>query len=455
MIDEIDPGDIGEAMRVEADAEFKRQDAIAIATNHQFDNPADAELQYLRDGTTIDGQFAVASFSKAIDQFTARNIPSTIFEGTAQAVENAAISALPTILRLPPTAGTIDFKPSSGEWVSVHYADDLVPHAPKFKFLFKVQFIGFGNQEFQYYVHRCDKPKVVMNHTDVNYYNFRSKVLTSVTYLPLSMSLLDETGNSVNNFFVEYLKRVSGTGGGSWGIDGGFGNASSSKPYEQNKGYSSGKRIIIEQVFANGLYSNLFELINPRIESFDFDELNMEDSSSGSMLTLTVSYDALECKTVKRNDSYSWGNTDLGKAGGSSGLPNAGQPSRYDGGIPTIQSASGSAIGGAGLSLSKGGALNPLEDVISRISGLPKTLGNIGANALNSAAKGIISSAGNILSRNVSETLNAVKSFSFGGDQFEMMRAEADTEFKRQDAVAASIDIEVDNPIDTSHIENT
>src|ERR1035437_9382910 len=52
---------------------------------------------------------------------------------------------------------------ADGEWESVHYADDLNDHHPKFKFLFKVNFNGFPGGNFSYFVHRCDKPKIRFN----------------------------------------------------------------------------------------------------------------------------------------------------------------------------------------------------------------------------------------------------------------------------------------------------
>ena len=218
----------------------------------------------------------------------------------------------------------------SGAFESVHYADDLNRHHPKFKFLFKVGFYGFpGGEEFYYYVHRCDKPKVKFNHQDVNYYNFRSRVLTSVTYEPLQIQFLDEIGNSVFDFFQAYLYQTSGTGSGNYGIDKGWGDASSTKAYPGAYSFARGQKIVLEQVFIDlnqdgGPRSNRWTFVNPRIETFDFDELTHEESSTGSMANITFSYDAISAETVTDTTIYSWGNTDLFKGGGSSGVQNAG-----------------------------------------------------------------------------------------------------------------------------------
>lgn len=357
------------------------------------------------------------SLGQAIDAFTAQNLSVADLSTASRAIKDAAQASLPTILRVPPTSGEINFSPVSGEWVSVHYADDLIAHAPKFKFLFKVTFIGFGQQEFQYYVHRCDKPKVLLNHTDVNFYNFRSRVLTSVTFQPLNMTLLDETGNSVNAMFVDYLSKVSQQASGGWGIDKGMDGASSTKAYEANFGYSHGQKVIIEQVFANGLYSNLFELINPRFESFDFDELNMEDSSSGSMLNVTLSFDSLRSTTVKLNDFGTWGNADLRSGGGSSGIQNAGASSAYEAGYQPQRSANGSGINGPDpIARNAQAVLDAALSYYNSEGTLPAALRGLGGGAqqIIASVKEPISSAGDVLSRNVQDTIAAVKNgFTF------------------------------------------
>ena len=377
---------------------------------------------------------AADTLGQAIDKFAAQNLSPGQLSTVAQSLKDAALASLPTVLRVPPTAGTIDFKPQAGVWESIHYADDLIAHAPKFKFLFKVSFEGFGDSQFSFFVHRCDKPKVLMNHLDVNFYNFHTRVLTSVIYQPLSMTLLDETGNSVHNFFAAYLSKVSGTGSGNWGIDAGFGAASSTKPYEGNHGYSSGKRVVIEQIFANGIYSNLFELINPRIEAFDFDELNMEDSSTGSMLNLTLSYDALSCKTVKFNDSNTWGNTDILKGGGTAGVPNAGATSTFDGVVQAARSAAGAGMNGPSPLTGNNSFAEALIGQATNL--LPASLRGLGGvQQLATKLKDGVSSAGDTLSRNIADTVAAVK----GGFGFTRQTTLPTGDFARADRQASSL----------------
>ena len=121
--------------------------------------------------------------------------------------------------RSDPTSGTIDVPEGQG-WESVHYADDLLDVGVKPKFLYKVKFIinpktGMSADEItllqkaQFLIKTIDKPTIQMEYQDVNYYNFRTKVLTKVTYSPLNMVFFDDASNYVTNFFVKYLGYIS------------------------------------------------------------------------------------------------------------------------------------------------------------------------------------------------------------------------------------------------------
>lgn len=348
---------------------------------------------------------ATLGLTRALDIWNESNLglPTS---GPGKALRDIIESNIPPAFRTNPNPQGLQFQSKSGEWTALHYADDLVAHHPKFKFIFKVKFEGFGaNDEFYYYVHRCDKPNVLFNHTDVNYYNFRTRVMTSMIFQPISITFLDEIGNSINDFFVKYLSSVSGQADGKWGIDNGFGDATGTKPYKY--GYAGGKAIIVAQIFGNGLYANEYKFINPRIESMQFDELNMEDNA-GSMMTMQFSYDSLSCKTVSGGQgdvNYTWGNTDILKGGGTSGLPNAGATSLNEGGVQQATSANGgSQIQGLGLPKYSNAVQAVTAAGVSQLSSIPESL-------LNSptSAQHIVDSGGTTLSRAVSETVAAIQ----------------------------------------------
>lgn len=371
-----------------------------------------SQLDYALSQVGVDLSGA-GSFSSAVDAFTAQNMTPRALSAAAQMAQNSLMMGMPPIN----TAGSpgLNFGGAGGEWTAIHYADDLIPHQPKFKFLFKVSFEGFGARDFYYYVLRCDKPRIQLNHTDVNYYNFRTRVLTSATFQPLTCTFYDEIGNTTNDFFASYLNKVSGTASGNWGIDRGFGPASSTKPYQRG-GYSTAQKIVVEQIFANGVMSNRFNFINPRIESFDFDELNMEETA-GSLLTVTFSYDALESQTVKQSTIHTWGATDLLRGGGTSGPSAAGVSSVYEDGYMAPTSASGNGIDGGGNPRTPQGGLyyDALNNGIAAMNDLPPSLADLVAGGVNAALTttgNVISSVFDTVSTGISETLASIQSGS-------------------------------------------
>lgn len=369
-----------------------------------------------------------SSFSAAAETFNNQNLsPNDIFEVAARIPQT--VGGIPGIGSKIPGLGKIPLPTAelskalgkfnqykfgtAGSWQAPMYASDLNDHHAKLKFLFKVTFSGFGVSDFFCYVHRCDKPKVRLNHQDVNYYNFRTRVLVSTTYDPLSITFLDEIGNSVNTFFADYLRKHSGTGNGEYGIQKGFGLSSSTIPY--SKGYSdSGATITIEQIFANGLLTNRFVFVNARVESFDFDELSMEESA-GSMMTMIFSYDALKTYTVNNNLMHTWGATDLLMGGGTSGKPNAHATS-----LERIepQSATGKGMGS--------GLLNEIyqPDILKKgVEGGMAILNQVPA-ALSTAVKTALSPVGSgqdVVSSDIQNTLASITSgdnLKFGGKSY-------------------------------------
>lgn len=343
----------------------------------------------------------------AIDEYANQNLsPSDL------ALAQAGLRVLSTATDIGALSPGVIKRGTGGEWEAIHYANDLNAHHPKFKFLFKVNFNGFPGGNFSYFVHRCDKPKVRFNHTDVNYYNFRTKVLTSVTYEPLNFTFLDEIGNTVNSFFTLYTASRSNQGNGKASIDGGS-EFSSSIPYDN--GYSAGRTVEIQQIFANGLASNIFTLINARIDTLEFDELNMEQTA-GSMMNCVVSFDAITCRTTGSTTINSWGQTDILRGGGTSGLENAGQASANADGQLVQSSATGGGIGGLGKFVKDGfesaasiatAAYNAANNVVDSLKDLvtPNDLSN-----LKASSRVAVGSTDGLLSSNIQGTLQSIVS---------------------------------------------
>lgn len=355
--------------------------------------PADVNEALEELGVDVGGPADVARgfLGAAIDQYTSQELlPSMI-----QQIENVAGTLLPPIFRTPPVSQGLAIKPKAGTWESVHYADDLIKHQPKFKFLFKVKFLNFpgSDKKFEFYVHRCDKPKVQLVHQEVNYYNFRTKVLTNTVFSPISMTFLDESGDSVNGFFKEYLKTVSQQASGGVGINTGHTKSSSSLPYKN--GSSAGAEIVIQQIFSNGLADNKFIFKNPRIESFDFDDLSMEDTN-GSLMTILFHYDALVCETGEgakgKNLVNNWETRDLG-----TNTPVAGVPGPLAGAAGLTKGVAGlmtDAIGGA----VSGAIPSALKDMLGDTSNLVASV------------KDVVGSGMSMLDRGVGDSLKAITS---------------------------------------------
>jgi hypothetical protein len=208
----------------------------------------------------------------------------------------------------------------------------LINYAPKYKFLFKVKFIfnsgydisDFGDREFMYVIKKIDKPKVKWNYENVNMYNFRTKVLKSIEHENINMEFHDDIQNKVLTFFNAYrlayspISRLNPSQEPQFETNGmNFKqqqnlSASMSSLLQKNKNVLKG--ITLAQIFANGTSANYFNFVNPRIESFDFDDTSHEDSSSGGLMSVSFSYDALVVSSennLRSTPLYSWGNNDM------------------------------------------------------------------------------------------------------------------------------------------------
>ena len=371
-------------------------------------SPLDSALKQV--GVDL-GNDASTNLIGAIGAFNQQNLsPSDL------ALANSGLSILSTATGIGKISPGAVVQGKSGEWDALSYAGDLNQHHPKFKFLFKVNFNGFPGGNFSYFVHRCDKPKVRFNHTEVNYYNFRTKVLTSTTFDPLTFTFLDEIGNTVNAFFVQYMAARSMQGAGKASINGGA-EYSSTVPYKN--GYSgdqpNGTTVQIQQVFANGLASNIFTLVNARIDALEFDELSMEQTA-GSMMTCTVSYDAITCTTIGGGAEAPgqlvnhWGNNDLYGASYSI-IPPDGPAS----------SASGSTIGGASSFLTDQSqqSFDQVIDGVSNINTLPNSLADLAVPdslaPIDPTGIAPISSSSDVLSNDINTSINSIYSIPHFG----------------------------------------
>lgn len=230
-----------------------------------------------------------------------------------------------------------------GSWHSTSYAAALAgqtDYRPKLKFLFKVEFIftqaakreyakifdGATANDFTFMIKMIDRPKVDFEYEeDMNMYNFRTKALKKIIHRDLTMQIMDDVGNRVFDFFRylmalhspivrgqflrdNTLKPPKGEAirvgsGMSWG-KGGAGQDNAHRGSVNSTFGNSIECIRVKQIFVNPVVglSNAtqmvsFDFINPRIVSFDLDELSHE-ANDVNLLTMVFGYDWMEMVRV-------------------------------------------------------------------------------------------------------------------------------------------------------------
>lgn len=202
-------------------------------------------------------------------------------------------------------------------WDSVQYAAEMVSLAPKHRFLFKVHFhfnapyvCDRDSTIFSYLIKNITRPKINFEYLDVNMYNFHTKVLTNIKHEPMSIEFYDDIGNNVQEFFNTYRRSYSPiartatpvtsaqfeTSGMDFAspdatnIKGGDFSATMGQLLQNTVNVLH--YIELEQFFGHGTQKNVFKFINPRVESFDFDESSF-DGQDLHNLKISFNYDAL------------------------------------------------------------------------------------------------------------------------------------------------------------------
>lgn len=224
---------------------------------------------------------------------------------------------------------------NDGSWYATSYAHSLAnsQFRPKLKFLFRVEFLfkpkvleQFGAtsaewaKKFAFMIKTVDRPKVDFEYDEVNQYNFRTKVLKQIKHRALTMTFMDDVGNNVHEFFRFMMMVHSPITRRSVGAphdiasatalyNTGSGMKFSDSPTSINDFAHRGvidsdvgnaiQAIKITQMFmqpggAKDLDTNAKEVsfffINPRVESFDLDDVSHE-ASEVNLFTMQFDYD--------------------------------------------------------------------------------------------------------------------------------------------------------------------
>jgi hypothetical protein len=224
---------------------------------------------------------------------------------------------------------------NDGSWYATSYAASLAnsQFRPKLKFLFRVEFLfqpkileqfqaesATWKRNFQFLIKSVDRPKVDFEYEEVNLYNFRTKVLKKINHKELSLTFLDDVGNNVYEFFRFMMmvhspitRRSAGASAdvtdsnAAYGAGNGmlfssdFGNKSdfAHRGVMNSDVGNAIQSIKVTQMFLKpGGPNDLdtaakevsFFFINPRIVSFDLDDVNHE-ANEANIFTMMFDYD--------------------------------------------------------------------------------------------------------------------------------------------------------------------
>lgn len=208
------------------------------------------------------------------------------------------------------------------------YAIDLIAFAPKFKYMFIVQFEyaepykDMADLDHAFVIKTSTRPTVQFEYDDINMYNYRTKVAKSVNYDPMTMTFIDDDLNHANKFYNTYLRAMSPISNMRFDqhfedqglydetgmdFDGGLnqGNTSLKNGSVTSHSYSASlgpligdetknilKRITLFHVYSYGRLMNVYRFYNPKILTMELDQLDMAESGP-SELSIQFSYDAV------------------------------------------------------------------------------------------------------------------------------------------------------------------
>lgn len=206
------------------------------------------------------------------------------------------------------------------------YAEDLIARAPKFKFMFIVQFVtapgyeGLDNilRGMAFVVKKSTRPKITFNQEDINYYNYRTKLVTKTVYDEMSMTFHDDITNNTTKVYNAYLRALSPAAnqssdtisqtleedgmafmGKTLSTDRTFIEnnipvsfyAGSLGPQVQDNKQQIFQKIVLYHIFNNGTEVTSYHFINPRVTQLLPDDMDMAVGNEGNELTITFSYD--------------------------------------------------------------------------------------------------------------------------------------------------------------------
>lgn len=288
------------------------------------------------------------------------------------------------------------------------YALDLISRHPKYKFLFVVQFIperGYGTLgqdggplDMAFTVKSSSRPNIKFHTEDVNYYNFRTKVITKTEFDDMTMTFHDDTLNNAVHFYHAYTRAISPITGitaagaqsdileqrgmdfvGNTLKEGEIVGSIGANTYAASSGplYNDVKQVFSEiriyHLFDNGNKMNVWRFFNPRITSLALDDLDMSIGNEGTQLQIQFNYDSVFLDpdvSLKDVNVYNIGETQRGAV----------YPLRYNGNATPGNSPINAGLDAAYIDMANsgspsvgGGLLNPIKNGIDGVASLGRS----------------------------------------------------------------------------------
>jgi len=204
-----------------------------------------------------------------------------------------------------------------------NYAQSLIKYAPKQKFMFILQFTLKEEyttwapiiEEMAFVVKNMGRPNVNIEHEEVNFYNFWSRVPKRTVYEPITMRFHDDMKNATHNFYSAYLEAVSpiarlgGLDTGSMinhemlednGLLGSRRDYRSSASLGALEGNNTSliDELRVFHLFDYGRFMSVYNYKNPKILSMNLDDFDMAEGATGNEVELQFAYDSLHITPV-------------------------------------------------------------------------------------------------------------------------------------------------------------
>lgn len=187
------------------------------------------------------------------------------------------------------------------------YIDDYQVRAPKYGFLYYVNFlinqqalVGEINRNIGMYVKKVDLPKFSIKTEMLNQYNRKTQITTAINYSPISIDFHDDNSGYTNDLWASYYKHTF--------ADGNYDQETTNIPkqftdtkygtvdYEYgmyNRGVAGSffERIDIYVLHHTHHDHTLISIINPKITEWRHDTLNQSDGAKVLQNSMTLVYE--------------------------------------------------------------------------------------------------------------------------------------------------------------------